>query len=402
MFKVIVIDDELIARKTIRKYFEAYASDFEIILGFSNGCSALEYLKGNDVDVVFVDIKMHGVSGLDVAKWVAENKPHIKVVIVSGYSEFEYAQQAIQYNVFGYLLKVIKISEFIAVIDKLRIELSKNSLPEKSMKLELFFFNMLCGMYVSEKDVKKAFAECSTIPYDEAVCKVIRVKFNELDDFLRNKWHYDIDMFKNSITNIIKIEYNQSFTMMIYDSIEEYRFIILMANGENEDVDEDIIRKEFKDVFGINAKLIIDEKKYLKEFYNDNHNLFMINRERDKLHNSIDIEREDKKKHELIDKVISYIKENCTSGIQKRDIVDYFKVNSIYLSRQFKEVTGITISDMILKERMKLAIELLKQGETASNVCLMVGYNDKRNFRRLFQRHTGMTIQEYKESLKKN
>ena len=187
MFKAIVIDDKLVARETIKKYCKVYAADFEIWGSFSNGFSALEYLAENDVDVVFTDIKMSDISGLDIAKWIAENKPYTKVVMVSGYSEFEYAHQAIRYKVFDYLLKVIKPDEFQTVIEKLRIALSEDSSVEKTLELELFFFNVLCGMYSDENDMKKAFAECSYIPYDEAICKIIRVQFRDFSNFISQK-----------------------------------------------------------------------------------------------------------------------------------------------------------------------------------------------------------------------
>lgn len=58
---------------------------------FKNGSEAIDFLKNNSVDIVITDIKMPKVSGLELAKYVHENMPMTKVVIVSGYGEFEYA-----------------------------------------------------------------------------------------------------------------------------------------------------------------------------------------------------------------------------------------------------------------------------------------------------------------------
>lgn len=63
MFKVLIIDDEITAIRTLEKYCKLYAPDFEVSATFSNGESAIEYLKENEVDVVFSDIKMPGLNG---------------------------------------------------------------------------------------------------------------------------------------------------------------------------------------------------------------------------------------------------------------------------------------------------------------------------------------------------
>lgn len=99
MFRAVIIDDEKIARRTLEKYLNDYAEGFEITASFSNGEGAIEYLKENDADVVFTDIKMPGMSGIEEAKWIYENKSHIKVVMVSGYSDFQYAQEAMKYTI---------------------------------------------------------------------------------------------------------------------------------------------------------------------------------------------------------------------------------------------------------------------------------------------------------------
>ncbi|MDY3929730.1 MAG: response regulator [Clostridia bacterium] len=400
MYKAIVVDDELAARETLKKYCKVYAADFEVIQSFSNGSDAIKYLSCNDVDVVFTDIKMPGISGIDIAKWISENKSYIKVIMVSGYGDFEYAQQAIRYRVFDYLLKVININEFINVIDKLRQELLKSAFSEKTEELEIFFYNMLCGMFPTDEKMKEAFSKCSRIPTDEAVCKDIIVRFNDLNGFLNSKWHYDYDLFKYAITNVIKEMHNRCFTMITYDDNDEYKFILLMSNKFAVNIDSETVRAVLNDNLDIDVEINVDEAKGLMDFFNNHNNLLVSSKEKEKLCNSLDIENEDsKEKH--IEKVIQYIKQNYDKGIMAKDVADYFYMNVTYLGRQFKEITGKSIIDYILDMRMNKAIELIKQGESLVNVCTMVGYKDKRNFRRLFQRYTGMTVQEYRESLKK-
>ena len=223
MFRAVIIDDEKIARRTLEKYLNDYAEGFEITASFSNGEGAIEYLKENDADVVFTDIKMPGMSGIEVAKWIYENKSHIKVVMVSGYSDFQYAQEAMKYKAVYYLLKVIDISEFKEVIGRLEKEIRKEKYASNYVDTETFFCNLLCGLFKTEENMYEEFARCCSVPKESAMCRIITVKFDESEQFLTEKWHYDKDMFRNVVSNIIKIAHKQCFTMLINQNEYEYR-----------------------------------------------------------------------------------------------------------------------------------------------------------------------------------
>ncbi len=99
--------------------------------------------------------------------------------------------------------------------------------------------------------------------------------------------------------------------------------------------------------------------------------------------------------------MVAYINDNYDIGITVNDITVKFHVSRSYLTRQFKEITGKTITEYMIDIRMKKAVELAAENISTENICKMIGYIDVRNFRRLFQRYTGKTIQEYKNSLKK-
>lgn len=102
--KVICLDDEKIILAGLVancKKIEAITS----VVGFSNTKDLMEYLKDNTADVIFSDINMPDMNGIDVAKWLRENYPEINVVFTTGYTE--YTNQAIRASAKGYLLKPI-------------------------------------------------------------------------------------------------------------------------------------------------------------------------------------------------------------------------------------------------------------------------------------------------------
>lgn len=117
MFNVLVVDDEKIEREGIRFLLEKKAFPVEIAEA-ENGEKALAYLQTRKADILFTDIKMPFVDGLQLAERAAAIQPHLKIIILSAYGEFEYAKRAINLDVFHYLLKPIDVTEFTDVTQR--------------------------------------------------------------------------------------------------------------------------------------------------------------------------------------------------------------------------------------------------------------------------------------------
>lgn len=106
--KVLVADDEFYARKALVKMLNDIGLEVEVAADVETGKEAVEFLAGNpDVDVVVTDIRMPEMDGLKLAEYVHREYPEIAVVIETGYADFKYARQAIQYSVRDYITKPI-------------------------------------------------------------------------------------------------------------------------------------------------------------------------------------------------------------------------------------------------------------------------------------------------------
>ncbi|MHB8061028.1 MAG: response regulator, partial [Ruminiclostridium sp.] len=103
MYKIVVVDDEKTIRKGMCNYIAWNEMGFEVVADFEDGKETIQYISKHTVDVVLTDIEMAQVTGLELAKYIYENKLPIKIVIISGYKEFEYARKAVEYNVEYYL-----------------------------------------------------------------------------------------------------------------------------------------------------------------------------------------------------------------------------------------------------------------------------------------------------------
>ena len=118
-FKVIVADDEKLIARNIARRIEEGCEAFQVIAQAGTGLEALELAGQLMPDVVFSEIKMPEMDGIELIARLREQNPSALCVIVSGYSDFEYARAAIQNSAVDYLLKPVNPEELSALLKRL-------------------------------------------------------------------------------------------------------------------------------------------------------------------------------------------------------------------------------------------------------------------------------------------
>lgn len=117
MLKVILVDDEPFILQGLSVLIDWKSYDYEIVGTFANGKLALDYLRENTVDLIIADVKMPEMNGIELLKTIREEKvSNANFIILSGYSEFYYAQEAMKYNCTGYMLKPVDKDELITIL----------------------------------------------------------------------------------------------------------------------------------------------------------------------------------------------------------------------------------------------------------------------------------------------
>ena len=125
MYKLLLVDDEVLVREAIAENIHWNELGYELLSVCENGKEAIEYIKKNKVDVVITDICMPFIDGIDLSKYIYENHLPINVIIFSGYNEFEYAKKAIKYGVSEYLSKPVTAYELSEILGNLKKNLDK-------------------------------------------------------------------------------------------------------------------------------------------------------------------------------------------------------------------------------------------------------------------------------------
>jgi len=120
MYKVLLVDDEPIIREGLRTLIHWEELGFEIMDTAVNGQEALQKCLQLKPDLLIADIRMPGMTGLELIKSLRDLNRGLHVLILSGYADFEYAQQAINYQIDGYLLKPVDEDELTDYLIKIR------------------------------------------------------------------------------------------------------------------------------------------------------------------------------------------------------------------------------------------------------------------------------------------
>jgi two-component system response regulator YesN len=127
MYKILIADDEATVREGIRDHLNWHELGFEVVGDFENGREVIQAMEQLQPDVVLTDINMPFVDGLEVSRFLFDHYPRTKVIILTGYDDFEYAQQALKLKVHDYILKPNTAAEIRQILIRLKAELDEEA-----------------------------------------------------------------------------------------------------------------------------------------------------------------------------------------------------------------------------------------------------------------------------------
>lgn len=134
--KMIIVDDEPVICKGLRLTIPWHELGVRVVGEAHNGKQALRLAEKHDVDLVLTDVKMPEMDGLALAEALRRERPQVRIVMISGYDEFEYARQALRLGVEDYLLKPVDIDELWQLVKRLAHERRKELDEEREEQKE--------------------------------------------------------------------------------------------------------------------------------------------------------------------------------------------------------------------------------------------------------------------------
>lgn len=242
MYTILIVDDEKIERQGIEFLIGQYQFPLEVIQA-ENGKAAYDYILQNKVDILFTDIKMPYMDGLELTCLAKKINPDIKVVIFSAYSEFDYARKAIDLSVVHYILKPVILDEFYSVMTKV-IELcekEKSSLEETwegyhdlvSYAKEKVLYDVINGMNVDESLMRRL--DLAGLHFHNRTLYIVLFSFKQkffedhnqtFDLFLNSNipWEYDyLNLNEHQGVIFIQCTKNEIDGEKIYYAVDQVR-----------------------------------------------------------------------------------------------------------------------------------------------------------------------------------
>ena len=183
MYKVMLVDDEEDAREAIAGCINWNDIGYEVVAEADNGEDALAKAEQYNPDVVLTDIQMPFMDGLTFSRRLKEIMPDVKIIIFSGYDEFEYAQEAIRLEAEEYILKPVNAEELTKVFQKIKERLDDDydkrhnieqlrKFYDESLPVlkEQFMIGLLEG-HLSDEQIS-SFSKDYGFSFDYAFCSV--------------------------------------------------------------------------------------------------------------------------------------------------------------------------------------------------------------------------------------
>ena len=120
-FNIMLVEDEALLMRSLSRHIEQLNLGYHVVSQKENGLDALRAIETCDPHVIITDLLMPAMNGLELIKHVHAKYPHIQTVILSGYAEFGYAQEALKYNVSDYLLKPVEQDKLDDCLSKIKL-----------------------------------------------------------------------------------------------------------------------------------------------------------------------------------------------------------------------------------------------------------------------------------------
>ena len=188
MYNVLLVEDEILERENMRASWIWENGDFKLCADAANGEDAWRILHEQPIDIVVTDIRMPFMDGLELCRLIKNAYPKIMIIILSGHSDFSYAQKALSLGVNDYIVKPAKSSDLLDALykvashidqdNKLQSELENYKLRLKQsndLRKQMLLINLVTGVLPTENVIEEAKELSIDLTFNDSCCVIIEL-----------------------------------------------------------------------------------------------------------------------------------------------------------------------------------------------------------------------------------
>lgn len=357
MFKVMIVDDMEILRRDVRRLkLWGEKSGFIITAEAKDGWDALKKLEAEPVDLVITDIRMPNMDGIELLRRINEQKLCPFTVLLSDYTEYQYARQGFVYGAFDYIGRPVDEKELAELLERIKQKMAEKQQEElKMIELE----EMVEDTFFTAADVEQIIelicqGEEKAAVLTAAMVEDVEVSFN-----------YDqkkaLLVLKNAVNEITHEILHKHQWIAAYMDIEELKNIDFASCRDWQEIKTVILAAE--------NKLISFIDKFIGHHNND-----------------------------MVKKACLYVLAHIEEEISVKVLVQKLFISKSYLSDIFKQNLGVSLLEYITMVKMERAKKLLREERLKSyEIAYRLGFQDHEYFSRVFKKYIGLSPTEYRQ-----
>lgn len=425
--RVLVVDDEPIAAQATNVMVQKTDAALEVVGTCFSGREAMEKAALLHPDIVIMDIQMPGLNGLEAIRQIQVYAPDTRFIIVSAYSEFNYAVEALSMGTSDYLLKPVKQAEFSAALKKVMAEIADrkaemNAKDARQKRLQIaqpmiqrdFIHALLPDRNSDERLLACAsFLGLSSQPvfivafqYDTGRVALL---WNSLLERLPDMEESIRDVLEEGVACALILVPSGESPDTYPDKFSRRLDLILTDMNKKDKSEARVLAGVSQTVTGpmqcrIGLQQALCALEYAEAFPADKVRSQVFDETRMQLDQQINSSYGQQENilsstKKIVDQAANYIEKNFNKELNLVEVASSVNLSPYYFSRLFKEHTGSNFKERLLQVRIKHAKQLLSKTDSSiKEITYLVGFNDPNYFSKVFHKYTGIRAGDYRIS----
>lgn len=384
MLKVFLVEDEAIIREGFRDIIPWQQYGYTFAGEAADGEQALPLIRSTKPDVLITDIRMPFMDGLVLSRLVSRELPNTKIIIISGYDDFEYARQALRIGVEQYLLKPVTKAMLIRTLTEVREKIQSEQEKKDSLgkyQNEMQEYEPLPDPHLVTEETAQAPQPAEREPSLKNF-DMTKADPGLIRGFLQNGMPQEADEFAQEYVDSLNDAADSRLFcqyMMLNVRFSALAFVEELGYAQEDFLDglpamemlgQPVSRRELKDyVAAVLAKALALREKRSKS-----------------RHRSI------------ISEALAFIDGHfAEEALSLKDVARFTNVSASYFSAVFSQEMGQTFVEYLTQKRMERAKELLRRTDKrTAEIAGETGYRDPHYFSSVFRKTQGCTPREYR------